>query len=52
MSKNAVMIQVQTNNGNFINVMPGARILNTVAMMFAALMVDTWSNHRLARRQA
>ncbi len=40
MSRNAVMIQVHTNSGSFISVMPGARILNTVAMMLMAPAID------------
>ena len=39
-NKKAVMSHVQTNNGIFINVMPGARIFNTVAMMLMEPMMD------------
>ena len=38
--RKAVMIQVQTNSGSFMKVMPGARILNTVAMIFIAPMIE------------
>ena len=39
-SKNAVITQVQTNNGIFIKVIPGARILNTVAIILIAPIMD------------
>jgi hypothetical protein len=35
-----VMIHVHTNSGSFIKVMPGARMLNTVAMMLMAPAID------------
>ena len=39
-NRNAVMIQVHTNNGSFIRVMPGARILNTVTMTLIAPAIE------------
>ncbi len=39
-SRNAVIIQVQTNSGSRIKVMPGARMLNTVAIMLIAPMIE------------
>src|SRR3972149_8973955 len=39
-NKNAVMIQVHTNRGSFIKVIPGARILNTVAIILIAPRMD------------
>ena len=39
-SKNAVINHVQANSGIFINVIPGARIFNIVAMMLIAPMID------------
>ena len=39
-SRKAVMNQVQTNSGIFIRVMPGARMLSTVAMILMAPMME------------
>ena len=39
-SKNAVITHVHTNRGIFISVIPGARMLNTVAIMLIAPMID------------
>ncbi len=39
-NKNAVIIQVHTNNGKRMNVMPGARILNTVAIILIAPIIE------------
>ena len=39
-NKNAVINQVQTNKGIFINVIPGARIFKIVAMILIAPMMD------------
>ena len=38
--RKAVMIQVHTNSGSFIKLMPGARMLNVVAMMLIAPATD------------
>ena len=38
--RNAVINQVHTNIGIFINVMPGARIFSTVAIMLMEPMMD------------
>ena len=39
-NKNAVIIQAQTNKGSLIKVIPGARILKTVAIILIAPMID------------
>jgi len=39
-SRNAVISQVQANNGIFIRVMPGARRLRMVAMMLIDPMIE------------
>ena len=39
-NKNAVIIQVHTNKGNLMKVIPGARILKTVAIILIAPMID------------
>src|ERR1700682_449687 len=39
-SRNAVMSQVHANIGNFISVMPGARMLSTVTMILIAPMIE------------
>src|SRR5574343_287735 len=39
-NKNAVINQVHTNNGIFIKVMPGARILKMVAITLMAPMIE------------
>jgi hypothetical protein len=39
-SRKAVTSQVQQNSGIFISVMPGARMLSTVAMTLMAPMMD------------
>ena len=39
-NKNAVTNQLHTNNGNLIQVMPGARILNIVTTIFNAAIID------------
>ena len=43
-SKYAVINQVQTNNGIFIKVIPGARIFNIVVMILIAPMIDDAPN--------
>ena len=39
-NKKAVITQVQTNKGNLINVIPGALILKTVAMILIAPIIE------------
>ena len=39
-NRNAVISQVQTNSGIFINVMPGARRLRMVAITLIAPMIE------------
>ena len=39
-SKNAVISQVQTNRGSFIQSMPGARMLKMVTMTLTAPMME------------
>ena len=40
MSRNAVISHVQTNNGIFINVIPGARKLKIVTIMLIAPRIE------------
>jgi len=43
-NRNAVINQVQTNNGIFISVIAGARMLKIVAMMLIAPMMEETPN--------